>query len=67
MRIIKNPDMITCDICGCVFEITEKDVCTDLGGVYMTGPTTTKGQKFVFCPICKTRIYLKEKKKNDNR
>ena len=59
MKVIINPDTVKCNTCGCTFSIEEKDVQTEIkDGVYVTVPTNQQGIKFVYCPICHTKILL---------
>lgn len=61
MKIIKGPDPITCDNCGCVFEYDVNDVVNDwqmkegafLGMLPLARKCTT-----INCPVCKHKIII---------
>ena len=62
MRIIKNPEPIKCEECGCVFEYSEQDIkydyFLDYGGFLGILPLP-KRCKGVRCPICSNLYVVK--------
>lgn len=55
MRIIKNPEPIKCEKCGCVFEYNEQDIKDDYFldyGAFLGILPLSKRCKGVRCPIC---------------
>lgn len=59
MRIIKNPNRITCDKCGCIFEFEKSDVKEitkahreDVGIIFPIYKTVKYHIKYVECPMC---------------
>lgn len=64
MKIIKKPEPVKCENCGCVFEFDEKDIRTNyyyldhhafLGLLPMTKRCTG-----VRCPVCNELYVIKE-------
>lgn len=63
MKIIKKPDPVKCEICGCVFEFDEKDIRTDyyLDSHASPGLLPTMKQCIgVRCPMCNELHIIKE-------
>lgn len=59
MRIIKNPNRITCDKCGCIFEFKKSDVNEitkvhreDVGIILPIYRTVKYHITYVECPTC---------------
>lgn len=59
MRIIKSPNRVTCDKCGCIFEFGQSDVNEitkvhreDVGIIFPIYKTVKYHVTYVECPIC---------------
>ena len=65
MRIIKGPDPITCNNCGCQFEYSKEDVINDSDkkeGAFIGILPLSKPCNTVRCPICNHKIILEWKR-----
>ena len=65
MRIIKGPDPIECDNCGCQFEYSKEDIIDDWDmkeGAFLGMLPLTSRCNTVRCPICKHKIILEWKR-----
>ena len=61
MKIIKGPDPISCDNCGCVFEYGVDDVINDYQmkeGVFLGMLPLGRKCNTVICPVCKHKIII---------
>ena len=65
MRIIKGPDPITCNNCGCQFEYSKEDVINDWGmkeGAFIGILPLSRPCNTIKCPICNHKIILEWKR-----
>ena len=61
MKIIKGPDPITCNNCGCVFEYDSNDVNDDWQmkeGAFIGILPLSRRCTTVICPVCKHKIII---------
>ena len=66
MKIIKGPDPITCENCGCQFEYDKDDVIVNdvemRDGAFIGILPLSKHCNSIRCPICNHKIILEWKR-----